>query len=151
ADLVPIAVLDQQQRRRPQRITTAVDRRHAAAAEDEEPLVGTCVSVLRVAFGLARFQHHLRRLRAPIAEHHVEPFPEPQRFAFHCTLLRSGQFIGPPSRFRGRARWRFVPPRASVLCRKFARWFAAKSAPFISGNYEDRSASSARRRPPAAN
>src|SRR5262245_4418674 len=84
AYLVAIAVLDQQERSRAQRDAQFVDARHTRAGHDEEPLVGAVVAVTAVAFRVAGFQHQLRRLRAAVAEHHVEASSEPKRLVPHA-------------------------------------------------------------------
>src|SRR5688572_4283149 len=78
--------LDEQQRTRTEPVAPAVDDRRAGAAYYIQPLIGATVAVARIAFGVARREHHLCALRAPVTERHAETFAESQLLALQLTL-----------------------------------------------------------------
>jgi hypothetical protein len=61
----------------------ALDDGQALAADDEEPLVGAVVPVLRPALGVAGPESHLCRLGMAIAEQDAEALAEPEVLVLH--------------------------------------------------------------------
>jgi hypothetical protein len=82
-----IAVLDQQQYAGLEGITLAFDLSHTGARNDEEPLIGSAMTVGGAAFRAARLNHHFRRLAATVSQSDAKAFSEPKRFAFHERAL----------------------------------------------------------------
>src|SRR5262249_39289446 len=72
---------------RAQRVPVAVDDGLARAGDDEEPLVGALVPVVRPALRRARRQRHLRHPGPLVAEHDPEPLAEPQVLVQHGFRL----------------------------------------------------------------
>src|SRR5579885_1327910 len=83
ANLVPLALFDQQQRARFQRLRLAFHDRCALARHHEQPLVGLLMLVLWIAFGVAGRNGHHGCFRAGVAERDLETLIEIQLLALH--------------------------------------------------------------------
>src|SRR5262249_8399459 len=102
ADLVSLAALDEEQRSRRQSVAFPADGGDPLARGDVEPLIAPAVPIVGAALRVVLREHHLRRLRAPIAERDPEAFAEPRRLAF---LLADRDLAALPGRFE-----RTAPP-----------------------------------------
>jgi hypothetical protein len=76
SDFVTVATLDQDERSPTQRDPLAVHNRFSRSADDEQPLVGAAMTVVRPALGRAGLERHLGGLRPPVPERDAEPAAE---------------------------------------------------------------------------
>src|SRR6185437_6281402 len=91
ADLVPVALLDEEQRAGCQREPPPVHERLALAVHHVEPLVGAAMAIVRPALALSGSDDHGGRLRARVAERHAGSGPEAQGLALHARGSAPGE------------------------------------------------------------
>jgi len=76
ADLVTIAALDQDECACSKRIAMALDDCGARSRLDEQPLIGSAMTIVRSTLAIARRNRHRRCLGAAVAEYDFEPLPK---------------------------------------------------------------------------
>src|SRR5262249_10002280 len=83
ANFVSLAALDEEERSRRQSVAFPADGGDPLACHDVEPLITPAVPIVGAALRVAPREHHLRRLRAPIAERDPEALARPPASGFH--------------------------------------------------------------------
>ena len=91
-----LAVLNEEQGSRVQREALSIHLSNTSPGHNVQPLISPSVTIVGASFGVARLDHHLRGLRASVADQDFETFSKLQLLASHLDELD----VNALSRFR---------------------------------------------------
>jgi hypothetical protein len=124
ANLMLVAVLNQQQHTRCQRIASTFNPGNAGAVYHKQPLIRAAMTIPRTALCLSRLDDHFCRLAATISQGDPESFTEPKRFALHRVSCPAASFIEQLCVWLVSPFWRPASQGHAESRRSGGRWFA---------------------------